>query len=90
MDKKKSYEQFLISKNPAVKQTVSKLKELYNQQAPYALNRAYYTETIRNAETLTLANMFSVYLDRANANHKLDTNYLKALKEDLKSFLQKL
>lgn len=87
VDKKKSYEQFLISKNPAVKQTVSKLEELYNQQAPYALNRAYYTETIRNAETLTLANMFSIYLDRASANNqKLDTNYLNALKEELKAF----
>lgn len=56
--KKKKYEQMLISKNPAVKTTVDELNRLYNEQAPYALNRAYYTETVRNAETFSLANQY--------------------------------
>lgn len=85
VQKKKDYEKQLIAKNPAVQNTVATLEKLYSEQAPYALNRAYYTETIRNAETLSLANMFSSYLDRAKAG-KLDKEYLQSLKENLESF----
>ncbi len=56
--KKKQYEQTLISKNPAIKSTLDGLNSLYNAQAPFALNRAYYSEVTRNAETLRLANYF--------------------------------
>ena len=60
VQKKKQYEQSLISKNPAVRPTIEQLEKLYNEQASYALNRAYYLELLRNAETLNLAN---IYLD---------------------------
>lgn len=56
--KKRAYEQMLITKNPEIKTTLDQLESLYNQQAPYALNRAYYTELVRNIETLNLANTY--------------------------------
>lgn len=58
VEKKRAYEQTLISKNPEIKTTLEELGRLYNQQAPYALNRAYYTELVRNTETLNLANTY--------------------------------
>ena len=61
--KKQQYEQSLISKNPAIKSTIDGLNKLYNEQAPYALNRAYYTELPRNAETLALGSLFGSYVD---------------------------
>lgn len=61
--KKQQYEQSLISKNPAIKTTIDGLNKLYNDQAPYALNRAYYSELTRNAETLALASLFGSYVE---------------------------
>ena len=61
--KKQQYEQSLISKNPAIKTTIDGLKKLYNEQAPYALNRAYYSELPRNAETLALGSLFGSYVE---------------------------
>ncbi|WP_374329418.1 S46 family peptidase [Soonwooa sp.] len=61
--KKQQYEQSLISKNPQIKATIDGLNKVYNEQAPYALNRAYYSELPRNAETLALASLFSSYVE---------------------------
>lgn len=61
--KKQQYEQMLIAKNPAIKTTVDNLNRLYQEQAPYALNRAYYSELPRNAETLALASLFGSYVE---------------------------
>jgi len=61
--KKQQYEQFLISKNPTIKTTIDGLNKLYNEQAPYALNRAYYSELPRNAETLALGSLFGSYVE---------------------------
>ena len=61
--KKQQYEQSLISKNPAIKSTIDGLNKLYNEQAPYALNRAYYSELPRNAETLALGSLFGSYVE---------------------------
>lgn len=80
--KKKRYEQTLIAKNPAIKTTLDELQRLYTEQAPYALNRAYYTETVRNAETFTLANLFYNYIQTAEAG-KMDAKTLDGLKARL-------
>ena len=85
VQKKKQYEQSLISKNPAVRPTIEQLEKLYNEQAPYALGRAYYSELTRNAETLNLANIFLNHIERVQAG-KADAKYLQALKEHLKTF----
>lgn len=85
VQKKKQYEQSLISKNPAVRPTIEQLEKLYNEQAPYALSRAYYSELTRNAETLNLANIFLNHIERVQAG-KADAKYLQALKEHLKTF----
>lgn len=61
--KKQEYEKSLIAKNPEIKATIDGLNKAYNEQAPYALNRAYYSELPRNAETLALASLFSSYMD---------------------------
>ena len=83
--KKKKYEAMLISKNPAVKTTVDELNHLYNEQAPYALNRAYYTETVRNAETFTLANQYYNLVQAIEAG-KMDTKTLEGFKNRLSGF----
>ena len=85
VQKKKQYEQSLISKNPAVRPTIEQLEKLYNEQAPYALSRSYYSELTRNAETLNLANIFLNHIERVQAG-KADAKYLQALKEHLKTF----
>ena len=66
--KKKAYEAGLMEKNPAVKQTLDELNHLYNAQAPYALNRAYYNELFRNSESLALANIYDVFLNQNTAD----------------------
>lgn len=83
--KKKAYEQSLIAKNPAIKTTIDQMNQLYNEQAPYALNRAYYSEVVRNAETLTLANLFTNFITAVD-NNKLDDKALGSLKSRLKGF----
>lgn len=85
VDKKRKYEQVLISKNPAVKTTIDELNRLYNEQAPYALNRAFYTETVRNAETFTLANQYFNLIQSVDAG-KMDAKTLSAFKERLAGF----
>lgn len=62
VEKKKSYEQSLIQKNAEVKPTIDQLNKLYNEQAPYALTNAYYTEVVRNAETFRLANNYLSFI----------------------------
>lgn len=84
VNKKRQYEQSLSAKNPALKSTLDQLEKLYNEQAPYALNRAYYTETVRNAETLNLANIYYNYLQSKDAG-KMDDKALDALKARLES-----
>ena len=80
--KKQKYEQMLISKNPAVKTTLDELNRLYNEQAPYALNRAYYGETVRNAETLTLANNYYNFIAAVEAG-KMDAKTVEGFKNRL-------
>ncbi len=80
--KKQKYEQMLISKNPAVKTTLDELSRLYNEQAPYALNRSYYGETVRNAETLTLANNYYNFIAAVEAG-KMDAKTLEGFKNRL-------
>lgn len=83
--KKQQYEQMLISKNSQIKSTIDGLNRLYTEQGPYALNRAYYTETVRNAETLTLANLFTNYIQSYEAG-KIDSKTLESLKSRLSGF----
>ncbi len=83
--KKKQYEAMLVSKNPAVKTTLDNLNRLYNEQAPYALNRSYYSETVRNAETFTLANQYYNLVQAIDAG-KMDAKTLDAFKNRLAGF----
>jgi len=80
--KKKKYEATLIAKNPQIKATIEELNQLYAEQAPYALNRAYYSETVRNAETFTLANFFYNYLPALESG-KLDAKATETFKSRL-------
>ncbi|SFI73267.1 Peptidase S46 [Kaistella treverensis] len=70
--KKQKYEQSLIAKNPQIKSTIDQLNQLYTEQAPYALNRAYYSEVTRNAETLALANHFLNFIQTYEAGKMTD------------------
>lgn len=83
VQKKKEYEKSLITKNPQIKTTIDGLNRLYTEQAPYALNRAYYTELLRNAETLTLANLFINYIQDYQQG-KANAQYTQNLKTRLK------
>lgn len=83
--KKQQYEQSLISKNPAIKTTIDGLNKLYNEQAPYALNRAYYSELPRNAETLALGSLFGSYVEAVENG----TSSQKSL-DQLKSILSEI
>ncbi len=83
--KKKRYEQTLISKNAEIKPTIDRLNALYTEQAPYALNRAYYSEVVRNAETLSLANQYLNFIYSYEAG-KADEKATTALKNRLSSF----
>ncbi len=83
--KKQRYEQSLISKNAKIKPTIDGLNRLYTEQAPYALNRAYYTEVVRNAETLTLANQYLSFMQNYEAG-KIDSKTLTAFTDRLAGF----
>lgn len=85
VEKKRAYESQLALKNPELKTTVSKMYDLYNEQAPFALNNAYYGEVVRNAETLSLANRFINYLAAAQQG-KLDEKSLQNFKAGLSAF----
>ena len=82
VEKKKQYEQSLISKNAAIKSTIDALNDKYNEQAPYNLHKAYYSEIVRNSETLTLAGIFTNYV-KAYEDGKMDAKSLQALKSRL-------
>ncbi|MDO5615724.1 MAG: S46 family peptidase [Cruoricaptor ignavus] len=83
--KKQKYEQKLANKNAAVKTTINEFNKLYTEQAPYALNRAYYSEVTRNSETLTLANLFQNYLD-AEKSGNINAATLENFKKRLTNF----
>lgn len=83
--KKKQYEQTLISKNAQIKPTIDGLNRLYTEQSPFALNRAYYSEVVRNAETLTLANLYLNYMQNVEAG-KMDAKAQTAFTNRLQSF----
>lgn len=85
VDKKVMYEGSLIAKNHEIKTTLDQLNKLYTDQAPYALNNAYYSEVIRNAETLMLANMYSNYIASVEAG-RMDEKGITAFKNKLTSF----
>jgi uncharacterized protein YegP (UPF0339 family) len=85
VEKKAKYEASLVAKNNEIKSTLDQLNKLYNDQAPYALNNAYYSETIRNAETLMLANLYYNYIAAVEAG-RMDEKGTAALKNRLTSF----
>lgn len=85
--KKKTYEQMLITKNPKIKPTLEELNRLYTEQARFTLNKAFYSETVRNAETLTLANYFYNYLQAAEAG-KMDAKTADNFKSRLAGIYQ--
>ncbi len=85
VEKKVQYENSLIAKNKDIKTTLDQLNKLYNDQAPYALNNAYYSETIRNAETLMLANLFYNYITAVEAG-RMDEKGTTSFKNRLTSF----
>lgn len=82
VEKKKQYEQTLIAKNPAIKTTIDGLNQKYNEQAPYNLHKAYYSEIVRNSETLTLAGIYTNYI-KAYEEGKMDAKSLESLKTRL-------
>ena len=71
VSKKKNYEQYLIAKNAQIKPTIDELNRLYTEQSPYNLNKAYYSEVLRNAESLTLANNYYNFV-KAVESGKMD------------------
>ncbi|KUJ49957.1 S46 family peptidase [Chryseobacterium sp. JAH] len=85
VQKKVMYEGSLVAKNPQVKITLDELNQLYQDQAPYALNNAYYSEVVRNAETLMLANLYSNYITSLEAG-RMDEKGTAAFKNRLTSF----
>ncbi|WBV60089.1 S46 family peptidase [Chryseobacterium camelliae] len=85
VEKKVMYEGSLVSKNHEVKSTLDQLNKLYNDQAPYALNNAYYTEVLRNAETLMLANLYYNYVTSVEAG-RMDEKATTSFKNRLTSF----
>ena len=80
--KKKLYEESLIAKNPQIKTSIDELNRLYTEQAPFALNKAFYAETVRNAETFSLANNFYNYLQAVESG-KMDAKALDNFKSRL-------
>ena len=80
--KKRAYESSLVAKNSEIKTSLDEFKKLYDQQAPYALNNAYYSEILRNAETLTLANQFYAFVQNYEAG-KVDNKTVQGFKNRL-------
>ena len=83
--KKQAYEKSLSSKNPEIQSELTEFNKLYNEQAPYALNNAYYTEILRNAETLSLANQFYSFIQSYDAG-KTDQKSIKSFMDRLDGF----
>ncbi|WP_407405585.1 S46 family peptidase [Chryseobacterium sp.] len=84
VQKKVMYEGSLVAKNPEVKNTLDQMSRLYNEQAPYALNNAYYSEVVRNAETLMLANLYSNFVAAVEAG-RMDEKGITSFKNRLSS-----
>ena len=87
--KKQAYEKSLIAKNSAIKPTIDGLNQKYTEQAPYNLNKSYYTEVVRNAETLTLANLYTNFVQGVEAG-KMDAKTLSSLKKRLSNIYKNL
>ena len=85
VQKKVTYENTLSAKNAEIKSTIGELNTLYKDQAPFALNNAYYSEVVRNAETLMLANLYSNYIASVEAG-RMDEKGTTAFKNRLTSF----
>lgn len=85
VSKKKAYEQKLAYQNPAVKTTIDEFNRLYTAQAPYALNRAYYGEVVRNAETLTLASNYLSFMTAVESG-KMDSQTAENFRDRLSGF----
>ncbi|WP_326984648.1 S46 family peptidase [Chryseobacterium sp. MYb264] len=85
VQKKVMYEGSLVAKNHEIKSTLDQINKLYNDQAPYALNNAYYTEVIRNAETLKVAGDYYNYVTAVEAG-RMDEKELAKVKSKLSSF----
>lgn len=85
--KKLKYEQMLSAKNPELKSSLAELNRLYEAQAPYALNNAYYGEVTRNAETLRFANFYINFVEAKEAGKM--TPDLQARYADMLSSLYK-
>lgn len=85
--KKKKYEQSLIGKNPQIKLTIDEMNRLYSEQSQFAVNKAFYSETVRNAESLTLANNFYNYIKAVEAG-KMDAKTLENFKSRLNGIYQ--
>lgn len=83
--KKQAYEQSLMAKNPGIKTTLDELNRLYTAQAPYALNRAYYTEFVRNTEALALAGIYAGFLRDYDAGKTTEAS-MKTLRNRLDNF----
>ena len=82
VSKKKNYEQNLIAKNAQIKPTIDELNRLYTEQSPYNLNKAYYSEVLRNAESLTLANNYYNFV-KAVESGKMDAKTAENFKARL-------
>ena len=82
VEKKRAYEAFLAKQNPEISTTIADFDRLYSEQAPFALANAYYTEVLRNAETLNLANNYVAFVKAYDAG-KADEKYVAALKNKL-------
>jgi hypothetical protein len=85
VEKKVMYEGSLVAKNHEIKSTLDQLNKLYNDQAPYALNNAYYTEVLKNAETLMLASLYYNYVTSVEAG-RMDEKATTSFKKKLTSF----
>lgn len=87
--KKQAYEKQLASKNPEISGIISEFNHLYNEQAPYALHNAYYTELLRNAETLWLANQYLDYIkifEEGKANEKSTKTFMNKMSNFYKDY----
>lgn len=86
VEKKKAYEAKLIKMNPSIKTTIDELNRLYNEQAPYAINSAYYNELLRNSETLKLANYYLEYLAFVESGKPVPEGLVNAIKRVYKNY----
>ncbi len=87
--KKTEYEKKLVEKNSEITKTLSELNRLYSLQSQYALNKALYSEVVRNAEMFTLANLynnFSTAIEEGKMDDFALGNFKKRLSGIYKNF----